>query len=64
MAIGRPSGIVRASSGSDSYYDGLKQTQASIMMKTRKKFGDKALLDAINAELSKPRINLRKLDNN
>jgi hypothetical protein len=63
LASGRLNGIP-APGGNDSYYDALKQTQASIMIRTRKKFGDKALSEVIEAEVSNPRINLRKLQTN
>ena len=53
--------IRRASADQHSYYDEIKETQASLMLARRSKIGDKALLDAISAELSKPRITLREL---
>lgn len=62
LASGRRNDIHPA--GNDSYFDALKQTQASIMMMTRKRLGDKALSEAIEAELSNPRINLRRLQTN
>ncbi len=59
MASGRRNDIQAADN--NSYSDVLKQTQASIMMRTRKRLGDKAVLQAIEAELSHPRIHLRRL---
>ena len=45
-----------------TYYDMLQQTTASVIMARRERFGDKAVLESMNAELSKPRVNLRKLE--
>lgn len=63
LADGRPVGT-RAASDNHSFYDVITQTQASVILARRKKFGDRAVLESINAELSKPRINLRKLRSN
>ncbi|MEK6302914.1 MAG: hypothetical protein AABO41_19560 [Acidobacteriota bacterium] len=51
-------------SGNNSYYNMIKETQASVISARRKRFGDKALLEAVKVELSKPRMNLRKLQSN
>ena len=63
MASGRRE-LTRSSSNHDTYYDAIKETQASFMLARRRKVGDNVLLDALNVELSKPRITLRKLETN
>jgi hypothetical protein len=61
LADGKLDGTQSAVGKGPSEYQFMKQRYAKPILASRKKLGDKAVLEGINAELSKPRVNLRKL---